>query len=130
MNIKIITGQRGIDIEKSSCKFQGTTITFPETRNCHSYDLCEYIMETVQEFYEEDRNLIIITYSEVVLDAVRLWTARNKFNGTECVNVLSDGNIVNVSIDENGEMKEWIDGVFDIKRIILRELFEIRLSRK
>lgn len=130
MKIKVITGQQDVDIEKSACKFQGTTITFPETQNCHSYDLCEDIMRTVQEFYETNRDLIIITYSEVVLDSVRLWVARNGFEYAECVNVLSDGNIVNVPIDKNGEMEEWIDGVFDIKRIILRELFEIRKSRK
>ena len=130
MKIKVITGQRGIDIEKSACKFQGTTITFPETQNCHPYDLCEDIMRTLQEFYEENRDLIIFTYSEVVLDSVRLWVARNSFEYTECINVLSDGNIVNVSIDKNGEMEKWIDGVFDIKRIILKELFEIRQSRK
>ena len=121
MKIKVITGQRGIDIEKSACKFQGTTITFPETQNCHSYDLCEDIMRTLQEFYEENRDLIIFTYSEVVLDSVRLWVARNSFEYTECINVLSD---------KNGEMEKWIDGVFDIKRIILKELFEIRQSRK
>lgn len=130
MKIKIITGQQDVDIEKSACKFQGTTITFPETQNCHSYDLCEDIIKTVQEFYEVNEDLIIITYSEVVLDSVRLWVARNSFEYAECVNVLSDGNIINVPIDKNGEMEKWISGVFDIKRIILKELFEIRQSRK
>ena len=130
MNIKIITGQQDVDIEKYSCKFQGTTIVFPESRNCHSYDLCEDIMKEIQDFYNDNRDLVIVTYSEVVLDAVRLWVARNSFEYAECVNILSDGNIVNVPIDKNGEMEKWIDGVFDIKRIILKELFEIRMSRK
>lgn len=130
MNIKIITGQQGVDIEKYSCKFQGTTIVFPESRNCHSYNLCEDVMKTVQEFYDVDKDLMFVTYSEIVLDAVRLWVARNKFNGAECINILSDENYINVPIDENGEMEKWIDGVFDIKRIILKELFEIRMSRK
>lgn len=86
-------------------------------------------MEIVHEYYDKDKDLIIVTYSEIVLDAVRLWVARNKFEDAECVNVLSDGNIINVPIDENGDMKEWIDGVFDIKRIILRELLKIRKER-
>lgn len=129
MRIIIVTGQRGIDILEASKSFKGDTIEFPETEICHSYDLCEHIMEIVQGHVDIDKNLIIVTYSEVVLDAVRLWVARNKFEDAECVNVLSDGNLINVPIDENGKMKEWIDGVFDIKRIILRELFKIRKER-
>ena len=130
MQIKVVTGQQGTNIELSACVFQGTKLIFLETRNCHSYDLCEDIMETLQEFYDADRNLIIVTYSEVVLDSVRLWVARNEFENAECVNVLSDGNCINVPIDKNGEMETWINGVFDIKTIILKELFEIRQSRK
>lgn len=129
MRIRVITGQQGIDILESTKEFKGDIIKFPETEICHSYDLCEHIMQIVQDHFDIDKCLIIVTYSEVVLDAVRLWVARNKFEDAECVNVLSDGNIINVPIDENGDMKEWIDGVFDIKRIILRELLKIRKER-
>lgn len=129
MRIRVITGQRGIDILEASKSFKGDIIEFPETEICHSYDLCEHIMKIVQDHVDIDKGLIIVTYSEVVLDAVRLWVARNKFEDAECVNLLSDGNLINVPIDENGEMKEWIDGIFDIKRIILRELFTIRKER-
>lgn len=130
MKIKIVTGQRGTNIEKKSCEFQGETIIFPESKNCHSYDLCDYVMETIQESCNADRDLIIVTYSEVVLDATRLWIARNRFNGAECINVLTNGSYINVPINENGEMENWVGGVFDIKSIILKELFEIRQSRK
>lgn len=129
MRIRVITGQQGIDILESANEFKCDIIKFPETEICHSYDLCEHIMQIVQDYFDIDKCLIIVTYSEVVLDAVRLWVARNKFEDAECINVLSDGNIINVSIDENGNMKEWIGGVFDIKRIILRELFKIRKER-
>ena len=135
MRIWVITGQQNIDILEKSKDFNtetynGGVLEFPEVTPCHSYDLCEKILSLVHEYYEKDKNLIIVTYSEVVLDAVRLWVARNSFEYAECVNVLSDGNVINVAIDKNGEMEEWIDGVFDIKRIILKELFEIRQSRK
>lgn len=129
MKIRVITGQQGIDILESAKEFKGDIIKFPETEICHSYDLCEHIMQIVQDYFDIDKCLIIVTYSEVVLDAVRLWVARNKFEDAECVNVLSDGNIINVPIDENGDMEEWIGGVFDVKRIILRELFKIRKER-
>ena len=135
MKIWVITGQQNVDIlEKSKDynteTYKGGVLEFPEITSCHSYDLCEKILGLVHEYYEKDENLIIVTYSEIVLDAVRLWVARNSFECAECVNVLSDGNIINVPIDKNGEMEEWINGVFDIKQVILRELFEIRQSRK
>ena len=135
MRIWVITGQQNVDILEKSKDFntetyKGEVLEFPEVTPCHSYDLCEKILSLVHKYYEKDKNLIIVTYSEVVLDAVRLWVARNSFEYAECVNVLSDGSFINVPINKNGEMDKWINGVFDIKSVILRELFEIRKSRK
>ena len=129
MKIRVITGQQGVNIFEVYNEFAGNIIKFPETKTCHSYDLCEHVMQVVQKYFETDSDVNIVTYSEVVLDAVRLWVARNKFEGAECINVLSDGNCINVSINKNGEMETWVKGVFDIKQIILRELFEIRKER-
>ena len=129
MRITGITGQRGVKIVESSKQFKDNVIKFPETEICHSYDLCENVMKIVQNHFELESDVNIITYSEVVLDAVRLWVARNEFEGAECVNILSDGNCINVPIDKYGEMKEWVNGVFDVKSIILKELFEIRKKK-
>lgn len=129
MKIRVITGQQGVNIFEVYNEFAGNIIKFPETKTCHSYDLCEHVMRIVQDHFESDSDVDIVTYSEVVLDAVRLWVARNKFEGAECINVLLDGNCINVQIDENGEMETWVNGIFDIKQIILRELFKIRKER-
>lgn len=107
MNIKIITGQQGSDLLHYANKYDGTKVEFPEVNICHSYDLCENVMEITQEYYDRDIDLIIVTYSEIVLDSIRLWVARNKFSNAECINVLSDGNYINVPINENGEMDRW-----------------------
>lgn len=135
MKIYVVTGQRGADIvemaNKLKAKYQCKMIKFPETKPYHSYDLCDYMLGIVHGCYENNENLVVVTYSEVVLDSVRLWVARNKFTGAECINVLSNNDeIVNVEIDENGEMEQWVRGVFDIKRIVLKELLYIRRSRK
>lgn len=129
MKIRVITGQQGVNIFEVYNEFAGNIIKFPETKTCHSYDLCEHVMRIVQDHFESDSDVDIVTYSEVVLDAVRLWVARNKFEGAECINVLLDGNCINVSIDKYGEMETWVNGVFDIKQVILKELFEIRKER-
>lgn len=129
MKIRVITGKQGVDIFNVYKGFIGNIIEFPESEICHAYDLCEHVMQAVQKHFESDSDVDIVTYSEVVLDAVRLWVARNKFEGAECVNILSDGNCINVQIDENGEMETWVNGVFDVKQVILKELFEIRKER-
>ena len=126
MRIRIITGQQGVDILNAYKGFIGNIIEFPESKICHAYDLCEHVMRIVQDNFETDSDVDIVTYSEVVLDAVRLWVARNKFESAECVNVLLDGNCINASIDKYGEMETWVNGVFDVKQVILKELFEIR----
>ena len=118
MKIRVITGQQGVNIFEVYNEFAGNIIKFPETKTCHSYDLCEHVMRIVQDHFESDSDVDIVTYSEVVLDAVRLWVARNKFEGAECINVLLDGNCINVSIDKYGEMETWVNGIFDIKQII------------
>ena len=126
MKIRIITRQQGVDILTAYKGFIGNIIEFPESKICHAYDLCEHVMQAVQKHFESDSDVDIVTYSEVVLDAVRLWVARNKFESAECVNVLLDGNCINASIDKYGEMETWVNGIFDVKQVILKELFEIR----
>ena len=129
MRIRVITGQQGVDIFNAYKGFIGNIIEFPESEICHAYDLCEHVMRIVQENFDADSDVDIVTYSEVVFDAVRLWIARNKFEGAERVTVLLDGNCINASIDKYGEMETWVNGVFDVKRVILRELFKIRKKR-
>ena len=129
MRMRVITGQQGVDIFNTYKGFIGNIIEFPESEIYHAYDLCEHVMRIVQDNFEADSDVDIVTYSEVVLDAVRLWVARNKFEGAECINVLSDGNCINAPIDKYGEMETWVNGVFDVKQVILRELFEIRKER-
>lgn len=130
MKINIVVGQKGIDIANLTNDLNGEIIKFPETKILHSYDLCEYVMNMIQNYYEKNKNINIVTYSEIVLDSIRLWVARNNFKNAKCTNILSTGEMIEVPINEYGEMEEWITGVFDIKQVILRELFEIRKSGK
>ena len=58
---------------------------------------------------------------------MRLWGARTKHcDILECVNVLNNGEIHIAKFNEFGEMEFWENGVFDIKSVILKELFETR----
>ena len=113
MNIKIITGRRGMDIkgilQEYDRDFEGyeNILKFPETEICHSYDLCDYILKFIQKNYEENKNIVIITYSEVVLDATRLWVARNSFEGAKCIMLINDSKLIESKINTVGEMDNW-----------------------
>ena len=57
MNIKIITGRRGMNIKRILQEydrdFEGyeNILKFPETEICHSYDLCDCILKFIQKNY-------------------------------------------------------------------------------
>ena len=130
MKIKIITGQRYGDLTKIA-KNYNNIVYYPEAKEIHPYNLADNIVELCAKHYNENKDLIIVTYSEIVLDAVRLWGARTKHcDILECVNVLNNDEINIAKFNEFGEMDFWEDGVFDIKRIILKELFKIKRNKK
>lgn len=130
MEIKIVTGQRNADLAQIVRNYNNVEY-YPESKRIHLYNLADNILELCKKHYNENKDLIIVTYSEIVLDAVRLWGARTKHcDILECVNVLNNGEIRIAKFNELGEMDFWEDGVFDIKTIILKELFEIRRHKK
>lgn len=126
MKIKLVTGQRYGNLKKAVVEGIDT-IWYPEEKEIHNYDLVEEILELCDKYYNTDKDLIIVTYCECVLDAMRLWGARTKHcDILECHNVMNDGEIHIAKFNEFGEMEFWENGVFDIKSVILRELFETR----
>lgn len=130
MEIKIVTGQRNADLAQMVRTYNNVEY-YPESKRIHSYNLADNILKLCEKHYNENKDLIIVTYSEIVLDVVRLWGARTKHcDILECVNVLNNGELHIAKFNEFGEMDFWENGVFDIKRIILKELLEIRINKK
>lgn len=129
MTIKLVTGQRNGNLKKAV--EEGTdTIWYPEAKEIHNYDLVEEILALCDKYYNADRNLIIVTYCECVLNAMRLWGSRTKHcDILECHNVMSNGEIHIAKFNEYGEMEFWEPGVFDIKSVILKELVESRIKK-
>ena len=139
MEIKIISGQRGICLEEYIPKKENV-IRYPEIQYgaIHAYDLVDKILPLCQDFYNRDEDLIIITYSETVLDAVRLWVARTGFENASCDQVVIKEQftkehtckmtveVKNSKINTDGQMESWEVGVFDVKTVILGELFKYR----
>ena len=84
-------------------------------------------MKLCDTYFKANEDLIITTYSEIVLDSVRLWGARTgNCNLLKCISCMDNGEIRTSGFNEYGEMDVWEEGVFDIKRAILKELLEIK----
>ena len=67
-------------------------------------------------------SILIITFSDHVLNAVRVAVKKNKFENAECIQMLNNGEVVISKILPNGRMTEWVEGIFDIWDGALMEL--------
>lgn len=84
-------------------------------------------MKLCDTYFKANEDLIITTYSEIVLDSVRLWGARTGHcDILKCINCMDNGEIRTSGFNEYGEMDVWENGIFDIKKVILKELFNIK----
>lgn len=77
MKIVIISGQKNADIQKALQKLNlNDCIQYPESEILHNYDLSEKVMELCDACHTQNRDLKIITYSEIVVNSARLWAIR------------------------------------------------------
>lgn len=125
MEIVIITGQRNGNL--SVIGDYKHIRYFPEQITLHPYKLSEKILKLCDIYFKANEDLVIVTYSEIVLDSVRLWGTRTGHcDILKCINCMDNGEIRTSGFNEYGEMESWEEGVFDIKRAILKELLEIK----
>ena len=127
MEIIIVTGQRNgsfIAGDYEHVKY------FPERDTLHPYKLSESILKLCDTYFKANEDLIITTYSEIVLDSVRLWGARTGHcDILKCISCMDNGEIRTSGFNEYGEMESWEEGIFDIKRVILKELLDIKREK-
>ena len=110
MEIKVISGQRNANIEKALKKLNiDNCIEYPEVEIIHNYDLSEKIMKLCDDFYNiKKTDLIVITYSEIVVNSIRLWAIRTgHIDLFTMITVMDDGKIKETKMDESGELLEW-----------------------
>ena len=128
MEIIIITGQQNGSLY-ISYKYEHVKY-FPEEKTLHPYKLSKKILELCDMYFKANKDLAIVTYSEIVLDSIRLWGARTgNCNILKCINCMDNGEIHTSTFDEYGEMNALEQGVFDIKKVILKELLDIKRKK-
>ena len=133
MEIKVISGHRNANMKKALQKLNiDNCIEYPEVEIIHNYDLSEKIMKLCDDFYNiKKTDLIIITYSEIVVNSIRLWSIRTGHADLfVMITVMDDGKIKKTKMDESGELLEWENGVFDVQQVILSEIFKAKRNIK
>ena len=128
MEIIIVTGQQNGNLYLAG-NYEHVKY-FPEQSTLHPYKLFEKILKLCDMYFKANEDLVITTYSEIVLDSVRLWGARTGHcDILKCISCMDNGEIRTSTFNEYGEMDVWENGIFDIKRIILKELLDIKREK-
>ena len=128
MEIIIITGQQNGNLSLAG-KYEHKKY-FPEEKTLHPYKLSKKILELCDMHFKANKDLVITTYSEIVLDSIRLWGARTgNCNILKCITCMDNGEVHTSTFNEYGEMNAWEHGVFDIKEAILKELLDIKRKK-
>lgn len=131
MKITIITGDRGVDVTNISCADEDIE-NLPERKILNQYDLSEYIYKKAEEMYIKNKDLTIITYSDVVFDTIRVFVRDCNYNfkynnydkkcNSECIFVDKDGENNIYNILDTGKLAHCRDGMFDVKKELLTML--------
>jgi len=128
MKLEIVSGQCDIvlnDIFTSICKENGIDtgliecdnfLIFPELISTyrHPKRLYDYVRAYVQNNIVAQRDTFILTYSDHVLNAVRVEVKRNNFRGAKCHQFLNDGTDIVAHIMEDGRLDVWVEDIFDV----------------
>jgi predicted ATPase len=133
MKIEIVSGQQHADIENffnellsqnKVCKDDKSCciLSYPEHKIAHQTATLNYIRGVVDKCITENRDLFILTYSDHILNGIRLEIKKHQFEGAVCHQILDNGEDYRAVIDKDGHMSCWANDVFDTWDIALTEL--------
>ena len=134
MKLEIMSGQQDINLNNKFTDLlaqngiyiddveQKHFMIFPERYIFHPKKLYKTIRQKVREHIENNIDFFILTYSDHVLNAVRVEIKNHNFDGAKCHQFLNNGEDVCADITKNGRLTIWIDDVFDVWENALMEL--------
>ena len=89
----------------------------------HPKTLYDKMKNFINEAIELNKHVIIMTYSDIVLNAIRVCIKKHQYNQRNCVYQYTDNEHFTISnINKDGCLDIWIDGIFDIWDNALTEL--------
>lgn len=133
MKIEIVSGQEHANIESffDNLLTENRVIAedktcyvmrYPEHKIAHQTATLNYVRSIVAKYIKEKKDLYILTYSDHVLNGVRLEVKKHGFSGAVCHQIMDDGEDICADIDDEGHLSVWADGVFDTWENALTEL--------
>jgi hypothetical protein len=129
MRIEVMSGQPKIKLDGIFCKLvndaqPNTSIVcrYPEMEIRQPRELFDYIKDLTESHIKNDRDLFILTYSDHVLNAIRVSVKHLEFHGAKVHQIRKDGYDVCAGIDADGRLTEWLPDVFDVAETALLEL--------
>lgn len=134
MKIEIVSGQPGANINDFFTQLldkngiyvgdikQEHFMIYPENVVANQKVVFEKVRAKVRDYIEKGKDLYILTYSDHVLNAVRVEIKKNHLEGCKCHQILSDGRDVCAEIDDEGMLTHWVDDIFDVWDKALTEL--------
>lgn len=120
MKVIIISGTAESDvptIQKLADKYHYNSnliLMWPEVsdRPVHPAILDKKIQEKVERCIDEDRDVIICTYNDIVFNAARVAIHRKHASGVLYA-LGAAGSVSSSNIMSSGRLDNWFDGVFD-----------------
>lgn len=102
---------------------KGDVIYFPENMYHHPKSVMRYIQNEIEDAIYEERNITIVTYSDHVLNGVRIAVKRSKSLDVNAnVYQFNKFGETDATIDKSGRLSEWAEDVFDTWDKVLLEI--------
>lgn len=124
MKIEIMSGQPAIDLNEYFHNLltengynedtQLNVMMYPERCVYQPKELYDSVKAKVEETFKHHKDLFILTYSDHVLNAVRVVIKNHGFLNGKVHQITKDGKDVIANISSNGKLDVWLNDVFDV----------------
>lgn len=133
MKLEIISGQPNVDTKEKFLKILSENgisyekdkknfLYLPELEEVQPKLLYDFVREKTKESIETNNDLFILTYSDHVLNGVRVEIKNHKFENGKCHQYLKNGEDICATISNDGRLDIWVEDIFDVWDKALTEL--------
>lgn len=137
MKLELMSGQPGAKLNTKFSELlklngyydgdleQKNFMIFPELELRQQKVIYDVVRERIRKHLETNNDLFILTYSDHVLNALRMEVKIHNFEGAKIHQLTKDGDDIVASISKDGRMDIWVDDIFDVWDRALGELVDI-----
>lgn len=132
MKIELMSGQPDVEINNKFAELlqqNGYNITntehvmiYPELELKQQKIVYDTVRQQIAFHINQQKDIFILTYSDHVLNALRLEIKRHEFKGAKVHQILNDGTDVITNISNDGKLDVWCEDIFDVWDKALDEL--------